>query len=125
MRRVTTGTEHRRRLGVRQVVRHVFGSFVIVAFCGWATTASCADDTKRVLIIHSNQSVLPATNIVDNSIRQEMQSQLPGRPQIFSEFLDSERFPESERDEWMASFLQKKYAKHPIDLLVVTAAPAL
>ena len=78
-----------------------------------------------MLIVHSVESTLPAVIILDNSIRQEMQSQLPGRLEIFSEFLDAERFPEPERDERMASFLKDKYAKQPIDLVIVTAAPAL
>jgi ABC-type uncharacterized transport system substrate-binding protein len=125
MRRGTTGTEHRRRLGVRQVVGGVVYSFVIIAFHGWATIAPRADDTKQVLILHSNQSVLPSTNLVDSGIRQEMQSQLPGRLELFSEFLDTEHFPGPERDERMALFLKDKYAKQPIDLLITIGPQAL
>jgi len=108
----------------RQGICYVIYSFVIITHWGLAPSAR-ADDSKRVLILHSNQSTLPATNIVDSGIRREMQSQLPGRVDIFSEFLDSERFPERQRDDWMAAFLRDKYAAHPVDLLIVTAGPAL
>jgi PAS domain S-box-containing protein len=110
---------------IRPGICCVIYSFVIITHCSLAISLARADDVKRVLILHSNQSVLPATNIVDSGIRREMQSQLRSRVDIFSEFLDSERFPESERDDWMAAYLRDKYAKHPVDLLIVTATPAL
>src|SRR5260370_13192405 len=105
MLRETAGTDHHRLLGMRQVVRRAMCLCIAMAFCGWATIVSRADETKRVLIIHSNQSVLPATNITDASIRQEMQSQRPGRLEIFTEFLDAEHFPEREHGTRMAAFL--------------------
>ncbi|SEC98262.1 PAS domain S-box-containing protein [Rhizobiales bacterium GAS191] len=77
------------------------------------------------MIVHSNQSVLPATSIVDAGIRQEMQSRLSGRLEIFSEFLDAEHFPEPEQETRMAAFLREKYAERPIDLLIVTGPKAL
>jgi hypothetical protein len=61
-----------RRLGIRLVVGAVIWSFVIIAFCGRAMISPRVDDTKRVLILYSNQSVLPATNIIDTDIRQEI-----------------------------------------------------
>jgi PAS domain S-box-containing protein len=100
-----------------------FGFAFILIICG--TLAPRADDTKRVLILNSAQSALPAVIISENSVRQELQDQLRGRVEFFSEFLDAERFSKPERDDRMASFLEDKYAGHPIDLLIVTAAPAL
>jgi PAS domain S-box-containing protein len=125
MRRGTARINRHCLLGTRQVIRHAMCACIVLALCGWEAIASRADETKRVLIIHSNQSVLPATIIVDASIRQEMQAQLPGRLEIFSEFLDTERFPEPEHETQMAAFLREKYAKHPIDLLIVTGSQAL
>jgi PAS domain S-box-containing protein len=99
------------------------GFVLILIIC--STIAPRADDTKRVLILNSAQSALPTVVISEESIRQELQGELRGEVDIFSESLDAERFPEPERDDRMASFLRDKYAKHPIDLLIVTAAPAL
>ena len=90
-----------------------------------ATGDACADDQKHVLILQALQSDIPVTHIIDGSIREEMQSQMPGRLQIYSEFLDSLRFPELKRDESVAAFLHEKYAAHPVDLLIAVGPEAL
>ena len=70
-----------------------------VALALWCcATSAAADYVKRVLILHSNQSILPATNIVDTSIRHELKPQPPARIEAYSEFLDAERFPEPEQE---------------------------
>ncbi|SDR63376.1 PAS domain S-box-containing protein [Rhizobiales bacterium GAS113] len=123
--RETARTSRYRRLGLPWGARHAMSLCIALVLCCWAAIASRADDTKRVLIIHSNQSVLPATNIVDASIRREMQSGIPARLEIFSEFLDAEHFPEPEQETRIAAFLGEKYARHPIDLLIATGPKAL
>jgi signal transduction histidine kinase len=103
----------------------VLRSLVVIAFCWWTTIAVLAGDAKRVLILNSAQPTLPGVVLGDNGIRQELDAHLPGGVEVFIEFLDAERLPDPERDDRMASFLREKYAKYPIDLLIVTAAPAL
>jgi PAS domain S-box-containing protein len=125
MRSGTASTKHAYRASIGLAVRKAMhlGFVLILITCG--TIALRADDRKRVLILNSAQAALPGVIIGDDSIRKELQDQLGSRVDIFSEFLDAERFPEPERDDRMASFLRDKYAKKPIDLLIVTAAPAL
>ncbi|MBV9518517.1 MAG: GHKL domain-containing protein [Hyphomicrobiales bacterium] len=109
--------------GTRAIFFLLLSIFLVPVFL--VPVPSRADDTKRVLILQPVQSDLPVTKIVDTSIRASMQSQMPGRVQIYSEFLDAFRFPELERDETMATFLSEKYAKHRIDLLIATGPQAL
>src|SRR5882724_7511661 len=73
-------------LGLAPAIRLVTHSLLVLALCGWAAIAG-ADDAKRVLILHSNQSVLPATVAADSAIRREMQSGTSAPLEVFSEFL--------------------------------------
>jgi PAS domain S-box-containing protein len=125
MRRGTAITDCCHSLGMRRRAWYAMLWGITLAVWSLATTTSHADEIKRVLIIHSIQSDLPVTQLIDNSIRQEMRAQLPGRIEIFSEFLDSLRSSEPQRDERMASFLREKYAKHPFDLLISIGPEAL
>src|SRR5262249_48295065 len=98
---------------------------IMLALSLWLAGPSRADDVKRVLILHSNQSVLPATVLADAAIRRELQSGLSARVEVFSEFLDTERFPGPEQATRMAVFLADKYAKSRLDLVVATGSEAL
>jgi PAS domain S-box-containing protein len=103
---------------------HAVGLCIVLTFCTW-TTASPADEVKRVLVLHSNESVLPATAVLDGAIRREMQSGPFARMEVFSEFLQRERFPDPEQEARMAAFLGEKYAGHPIDVVITTGSSAL
>ncbi len=124
-------TELPTRPRARRRLWRTLSPWLVLMFYGWSAIGSRADDArqvdiiKQVLIVHSNQSVLPATVLVDNAIRKEIQSGSSARLDVFSEFLDKDRFPEPEAESRMAKFLREKYAKRPIDLIVATGAPAL
>jgi PAS domain S-box-containing protein len=106
-------------------------ALLLLVVCIAATVASLlivqarADDVKRVLVFHSNQSVLPATVIGDTAIRRELQSVPPYRVEVYSEFLDTERFPEPEQAARMERFLRDKYAGHHLDAIIATGTHAL
>ena len=57
--------------------------------------------------------------------RRTTASGTTARLEVFSEFLDKERFPELEQDSRMATFLQEKYAERRIDVVIATGLPAL
>jgi PAS domain S-box-containing protein len=78
-----------------------------------------------VLIIHSNESVLPATVSLDENIRKAMRSEGPYRLEFFSEFMDAARFPELDQEARLEAFLREKYAARPIDLVITTGTQAL
>jgi PAS domain S-box-containing protein len=98
---------------------------VILALCCSGAIDARAEDTKLVLIIHSNESVLPATVIVDENIRKGMRSDAPYRLEFFSEFMDAARFPRPEQEARIEVFLREKYAPLPIDLVITTGPQAL
>src|SRR5260221_8885478 len=114
----------RRRPRPNRAIWRVLGACLFLVLCGLAAVVR-AGDAKRVLILPSNQSVLPATVAADGAIRRELRSGTTMPLEVFSEFLDKERFPEPEQDSRMAAFLAEKYADRRIDVVIATGLPAL
>ena len=59
-----------------------------IGFLALAAPRAGADEVKRVLILYSNESILPANIALGNAIVGHMWADLPGRAEFFSEFLD-------------------------------------
>jgi hypothetical protein len=55
-------------------------------------TGSAAAETKRVLMLFSNDSLLPAGNAISSSFRRSLEAEGPDRVEIFTEFLDATGF---------------------------------
>ncbi len=108
-----------------QTVRLLARACIVLALCCWGAGAPLAQDAKLVLIIHSNESALPATIIVDDNIRKAMRSDAPYPLEFFSEFMDAARFSQPEHEARMEMFLREKYAALPIDLVITTGQQAL
>ncbi|RMF43649.1 MAG: response regulator [Deltaproteobacteria bacterium] len=63
---------------------------------------------RSVLLLHSYHPDFPWTRAVDHGIRKVM-SQLPDPPVIYTEYLDSKRFPPRQQFPRMATLLKGKY----------------
>lgn len=77
----------------------------------------------RVLVLFSNERLLPANVEVDRAIRSTFQSEFRDPVEFYSEFLDGDRFPgyaERTRD-----FLRDKYRERPPDLIIAGGSRAL
>ena len=78
-----------------------------------------------VVIVHSNQRPVPATAIIDDTLRRVVAENL-GRPvEFYSEFLDSERFSTPEYAEAAAALLRRKYIDRNIKIFVAIVPQAL
>jgi PAS domain S-box-containing protein len=88
-------------------------------------TNGAAAETKRVLMLFSNDSLLPAGNAVALNFQRTLEAGSPERVEIFTEFLDADRFPGPAHAARMESSLRDKYASIPIDLLVAGGPQAL
>jgi len=103
-----------------------------IAYCAIATgflaltsSRAGADEVKRVLILYSNESFLPANIAFGNSLVGHMRAELNGRAEFFSEFLDLVRFSGEAHRNRTATALRDKYSGRHIDLLVVAGPQAL
>src|SRR5690349_11437380 len=86
---------------------------------------SGADLPRRVLIIHSGDSARPSGLLVDGAIRQQFRNRLPAGANIFTEFLDADRFSGPGHEERMEGYLREKYADKAPDVLISTGPEAL
>lgn len=106
----------------KRILAHMslaIGCFVLAASC------ASADEVKRVLILCSNESFLPANIALGNSLVGHMRAELPGRVELFSEFLDLVRFTGEAHQTRTADALRAKYDGWRIDLLVIVGPQAL
>jgi signal transduction histidine kinase len=63
--------------------------------------------------------------VIDAALRRELKSHLSNGIDIFTEFLDAERFPGSEQAAIAEEYLRAKYAKRSLDLVIAAGPDAL
>jgi hypothetical protein len=117
----TIERESRNRLLRRRAVPCLI-SFAILTLLG---SSAVAAETKRVLMLFSNDSLLPAGNALGSRFQRTLEAENPDRVEIFTEFLDADRFPGPAHEARIASLLRDKYASIPIDLAVAIGPQAL
>lgn len=99
-------------------------SVALVALCAWAAP-SPAEETKHVLMLSSNDSLLPAGNEIAASLQKTLEAEASYGVELYTEFLDADRFPGPPHEARIESLLRGKYASTPIDLAVALGPQAL
>ena len=89
------------------------------------TAALGADGTPHILTLYDNHSLLPATDAIEDGLYGTLQARAPDRFELYTEFLDSSRFPDAEHKTQMLAMLREKYAATHIDLLFAIGPAAL
>ena len=107
------GGESRNRLLRRRAVPWLISFAILTLF-----TTRAAAETKHVLMLFSNDSLLPAGNALGSSFQRTLEAENPDRVEIFTEFLDADRFPGPAHEARIASLLRAKYASIPTDLAI-------
>jgi hypothetical protein len=100
----------------------------ILQVLAWASSNLAAQPTaalRRVLVLYSDEPLLPANVIADEAIRGTFAAESPDRFEFHSEFLDVTRFPGEEQQECERDFLHEKYRERRPDLVIAGGAPAL
>jgi signal transduction histidine kinase len=86
--------------------------------------ATWAAETRNILVLYSNNRLVPGNVAVDRGLREVMTSS-PERPvQIFSEFLDEPDFGGPEHEASVLRFLREKYSARPPDVIVAVSNEA-
>ena len=99
------------------------GLCVVLALALPATTVA-GSEKRNVLVLASRDSQQPAYEQFMSGFRAGMSAR-GGELELFTEFLDSSRFPQTEHRMRMQQLLQDKYAATRIDLVVSTSPFAL
>ena len=84
-----------------------------------------SEGLQRVLVLYSDERLLPANVIFDHSFRTNLQSGAGKRIEFHSEFLDVSRFSREAQQENQREFLAAKYREYPPDLIIAVSGSAV
>ena len=97
----------------------------IATTCLSAALPLQAQDSRRVLLLFSNESLLPAGRILTDSIQSTMNAGTEEHLEFFPEYLDFVRFSEPGHEARMVDFLRGKYESTRFDLIFAIGPEAL
>jgi signal transduction histidine kinase len=84
-----------------------------------------ADEQRTVLVLFSNNRLVPANVAVDRGLRAALVNPSDRTTRIFSEFLDRPEFSGEDYERTMTTYLREKYAAHPPDAIVAVSDESL
>jgi PAS domain S-box-containing protein len=104
-----------------------FGATMLMAWAGSGVIAQTSSSLplRRVLVLYSDERLLPANIIADEAIRATFAVESSKRIEFHSEFLDVSRFPGEAQQQRESDFLRDKYRERPPDLVIAGGGPAL
>ena len=109
----------------------MIGSAVLRRLLLWITCwvllapAGQAGETKNVLVIFSNNRLLPANVTIERGVREALAASADRPVNVYVEFLDQPGFGGESYDRTVATYLREKYAARPPNAIVVAAEGAL
>ena len=112
-------------------LQHLAQALVLMAL-NWPSVISHADTLAaasrrppRVLVLFSDDRLLPANVAGDEAIRATFSAATHGTVEFYSEFLDVDRFPGEAQQDRERDFIRERYRERPPDLVIAGGGPAL
>ena len=96
--------------------------FLPFLFLAWPAMAA---DAPRVLVLYSDERLLPANIVIDESIRATFAVGTKGTVEFHSEFFDAARFSGEEHEQRQLDYLREKYRERHPDLLIAVSGGAV
>jgi PAS domain S-box-containing protein len=90
-----------------------------------APATAPAKPLQRVLVLYSDERLLPANIIMDEAIRAAFSVGTSSRVEFYSEFLDLARFPGEAQQQRQRDFFRDKYQERPPHLVITVSGAAL
>src|SRR6185503_1948047 len=112
-----------RKFAVR-IIGLLVGSVLIWIFAPTATSQQ-DDAPKKVLVLYWESKDFLGNVSFDQGFQAGLNSEPNSRLEIFSEYLDSTRFPGEHQEELLHDYLRNKYEGQKIDVVVTTPDPTL
>ena len=105
-------------------------AFFVLLCVAWILTGTSAAGQapapgQRVLVLYSDERLLPANIIMDEAIRAAFAVGTKNRVEFYSEFLDVARFPGEEQQQRQRDFFRDKYRERPPDLVIAVSGGAM
>src|SRR5258708_20220959 len=98
---------------------------LILNLAGTSAAGQAPAPGQRVLMLYSDERLLPANIIMDEAIRVAFAVGTKNRVEFYSEFLDVARFPGEEQQWRKRNFFRDKYRERPPDLGIAVSGGAL
>jgi signal transduction histidine kinase len=98
---------------------------LILNLAGTGAAGQAPEPVQRVLVLYSDERLLPANIIMDETIRAAFAVGTNNRVEFYSEFLDVARFQGEEQQRRQRDFFRDKYRERPPDLLFAVSGGAL
>ena len=92
---------------------------VVFFMAATAIEGAEAGRARRVLMISAQNQFAPATLMLERSVQGVLQGRVPGRVELYGEYLDDSRFPGETNHRRFREYLREKYALRPPDVLLV------
>src|SRR6185369_7313237 len=90
-----------------------------------APVASAQDATKKVVVLYWESKDFIGNISFDKGFQVGLLADPSSKVEIFSEYLDTTRFPGEHQSELLHDYLREKYKNQKIDVVVATPDPAL
>ena len=90
-----------------------------------ATLSLAAEPLRNVLVLHSDNSVLPGVAILDETLVKVLRANYGPEVELLSEFLGLDGPRPSTYEDELVAFLRKKHAGIKIDAILAVRGPAL
>ncbi|MDM0109485.1 ATP-binding protein [Variovorax sp. J22R24] len=87
--------------------------------------AAMAADARSVLVLYSNGRLVPANVDVERGLRGAIRDTAVRPVEVFTEFLDYPEFVGEDYEDTVATYLQRKYAGRPPDVIIAVARQSL
>ena len=98
---------------------------LVVNLAGTKAAGQTPALVQRVLVLYSDERLLPANIIIDEAIRTTLAAGTNNRIEFYSEFLDVARFPGEEQQQRQRVFFRDKYRVRPPNLVIAVSGGAL
>lgn len=100
---------------------------VAVFICALTPTATGQDSNavRKVLVLYWESKDFAGNISFDQGLQAGLHSEPSTRWELYSEYLDSTRFPGEHQAELLHDYLREKYAGQKIDVVIATPDPAL
>ncbi len=82
-----------------------------------------AADRKRVLMVFREASDVPANRMLEQALRDKLQTPGASDVEIYTEYLDANRFADQSHYRLFREYLREKYAARPPDVVLMVLTP--
>jgi PAS domain S-box-containing protein len=96
----------------------------VLFFCP-PVPAAGAENIRRVVVLYPTADGQPGSILFDQGLRSTFVTSSAEPVELYSEYLDSARFPEEQHQRLLAHYLRQKYAERKIDVVIPALAPSL